>query len=157
MKKKLKVNIGDIFQIPLVNNRYAYGQVIAKGKVCDWVVVFDCTSMDTTDLSVIANSQIIFLIATVLVKLEDGLWKIIGNFQIQTDIIFKQYIFGTGNEIYLMDHLGNVGAALPENQSHNYQNLSSFSPKIVETVAKAKFDGGEWFPYLNKLIYPQRT
>lgn len=53
-------------------------------------------------------------------------------------------MFAIASEIerFLVRYSSNIGC-----------NLSSISPAIVEDAVKAKFGDGEWYPYLDKLLY----
>ncbi|OMC69162.1 hypothetical protein BK126_15470 [Paenibacillus sp. FSL H7-0326] len=68
MRKK-KVNIGDVFVIPLKENRYGYGQVVSFG---------------------------ILLVRSNLVYIEKGYWKVLGNAGVPSNINIPKYYIRDG-------------------------------------------------------------
>ena len=81
--KKIKWNFGDVFAIPLLNGKFAIGQVLDL--IMTNVIrcaLFDEVIDDTkgVDLDVICNStKLISLIASSREQLDYGVWEIIGN------------------------------------------------------------------------------
>jgi hypothetical protein len=82
-KRKIKWNFGDVFIVPLLNNKYAVGQVldlmmanIVRCAFYDELV----DNISNIDISKVCDSnKLISLVATSREQLDYDVWKIIGN------------------------------------------------------------------------------
>ncbi|MCT4787347.1 Imm26 family immunity protein [Exiguobacterium aestuarii] len=152
-KKKVKVKIGDIFSIKLNENLFSYGQVLSIGPICDFLIIFDLVSDEHPLVKGIPKEQIIFLVPTIISRIEDGLWEVLGNESIP-EIHFPNYKEETQEGYQLIDYLGNVkseGKKLIE--LDKLKELESWSPSSVENATRARFLGTEWNSYYDDLIY----
>jgi len=152
-KKKVNVNIGDVFAIKLEQDSYSYGQVVAKGRISDCIVVFDVVSKEHPPVSEITQKPIIFLIQTVDSRIEDGIWEVIGNTSIPS-INFPIYKVETEDWYMLVGHNGEVIKENPSpSEIEKVMELVSWSPVSLEKAVKARFITGEWDSYYDDLIY----
>ncbi|WP_349408754.1 Imm26 family immunity protein [Pseudalkalibacillus sp. SCS-8] len=152
-RKKFKVSIGDIFTIPFNQELKAIGQVVLQGATSDVFIIFDCIYKENEMLNKIQNQPILFMFNTIDTRLEDGEWQIIGNDRPPKNLALKNYISETLDGYVVLDAGGQIIRGATENDVKSLSNLSSISPEIVEDAVKAKFGNGEWYPYLDKLLY----
>ncbi|KLU54842.1 MULTISPECIES: Imm26 family immunity protein [Paenibacillus] len=153
MKKRVSVKIGDVFSIKLNQDWNCYGQVVSEGRISDCMIVFDLISMEHPTVSEITTKPIIFLIQTVNSRIEDGIWKVIGNAPIPR-MTFPMYKEETEDGYTLVDHKGDIVTETPSaSQIEVASELESWSPVSLEKAVIARFVTGEWDPYYNDLIY----
>jgi hypothetical protein len=152
-KKKIKSAIGDIFSIPIDDKSYGYGQIVDL----NWYAIFDITGTEQhPPLAEITAAPIIFLAASVDVRIEDGEWKIIGHSSIPKNIHFPEFVIGTlGGQPMVTDHLGKIVRPVSQDEIRYLTGIKSYSPSVIEDAVKAKFGFAEWFPYLDNLTYKQ--
>lgn len=92
MKRRKRVvwNSGDIFSVRLKNNKYATGQVLGQRMVnAVRIALFNETLNDNEDvrhLELCDNSKLISLVEVTKEQLDFGVWKVIGNTQINIPI-----------------------------------------------------------------------
>ncbi len=89
--KKLTIKIGDIFEIPISNNKKAFGQYIHYDKqqgpliqVFDYIVNGD----EKLDLDKIVQSKILFppIIVGLFAAVKKNLWSVVGNKNVENFI-----------------------------------------------------------------------
>lgn len=152
-KKKVNVNIGDVFVIKIDEFTYSYGQVVAEGIISDCMVVYDIISTKHPSLDEITSKPVVFLIQTVNSRIEDGIWEVIGNIQIP-NINFPIYKVESEDGFMIAKH---DGAILKENpipsEIQNLMELESWSPVSLEKAIKAKYGNANWDSYYDDLIY----
>nr|WP_269151581.1 Imm26 family immunity protein [Sutcliffiella horikoshii] len=152
-KKKVKVNTGDVFTIKLDHNLYSYGQVVGEGTFCDCIVIYDLISREHPPVNTIISNSVILLIQTVNSRLENGLWKIIGNGEIP-ELNLPIYKVETEEGYMLANYKGEIIDDSPDqDQVKDFKELESWSPVSLENAVRAKFITGEWDDYYNDLIY----
>ncbi|WP_340013027.1 hypothetical protein [Paenibacillus sp. FSL K6-1318] len=118
-------------------------------------IVFDWVSMAHPPVSEVTSKPIIFLIQTVNSRIEDGIWKVIGNAPIPR-MTFPLYKVETEDGYMLVDHKVDL---VIENAStseiEQVSELESYSPVSLEKAVIARFVTGEWDPYYNEFIYTE--
>lgn len=155
MKKKknsIIASVGDIFAIPIGENKHGYGQIVGEGYTKTYVI-YDIVSEAHPELNKITSSKIIFLTHTVDVPIEDGDWILLGNAEIPTNINFPKYKVDTPDGYYVTDYRGELISPASEEEISNLGTRKSISPSILEDAVKAKYGFGEWYKYLDNLIY----
>lgn len=80
-RRSRRVRIGDVFQIPLDDERTGYGQVVAKRMSAYLVILFKAAdpAEGTLELSSIINGKIAGMAETLDSKLWNGDWPVVGN------------------------------------------------------------------------------
>jgi hypothetical protein len=152
-RKKIKVNIGDVFCIKIDKEKYSYGQVVAEGRTSDCMVIYDIISKEHPEVYNITSKPIIFLIQTVNSRIEDGIWEVIGNVELP-EINYPVYKVETEVGYMLVNHLGEIIDETPDQSAIEQINeLASWSPVSLEKAVKAKFITGDWDSYYDDLIY----
>ena len=159
--KRIRVKVGDVCAIPLGNGYYAYAHsiddVIKDGRA-HYYVIYDHLSNIFPELQELTKNNIIVLICTVDVFIENHSWPLVGNIAPPSGITIPNYIvnrFKDGNEqIMVVDHHGKYLREATIDDKRNLSYQSSFSPIVLEDVAKYKLLGkGRYLPYMDKIFY----
>ncbi|OIK10670.1 Imm26 family immunity protein [Bacillus sp. MUM 13] len=81
--KKQKWKVGDIFQIPLENGTYAFGQVVWKSYTQPVCGLFDINKTNVPTLEEIMNYPFISVLSLTPSSLDNHRWKVLGNMQVK--------------------------------------------------------------------------
>lgn len=150
MGKKLKLNIGDVFTIPLGNGDVGFGQIIAfpHSKNAFMMIVFDCRNNEELkyDLDTICDSPILFLGNSLDAKLYHNDWQIIGNYTKNIPkIVLPYYRLGTPPEdIYIVNYKGERLKKISKDIFNQLQYELNVSPIRYENALKAHFKLQDW-------------
>lgn len=158
MSKKFASKIGDVFTIPIDDNRYGIGVIvyIDKGKLM--IAVLDSTNNNSENpiLEKVKDLSIVFLGYTLDAKLYHKHWPIVAR--IKPDelprIYFPYYKIGTPpDKIYIVNHKGDRvrPSTLEEFKALNYE--TTVAPIRYENALKAHFNLGEWKEDYDCLLY----
>jgi hypothetical protein len=115
--------------------------------------VFDIVREDICDLSYLASAEIVILAHSVDTCLVDGVWEIIGNLPVRSDVIFPLYKIETSSGFWVMNH--NSMRIRPANTEEvvKLSNKKSYSPATIEHAAQANFGYRPWDEYYDRLVY----
>lgn len=81
--QKQKWKVGDIFQIPLEDGSYAFGQVVWKSYSHPVCGLFDVNKVDVPSLDEIINNPFISVLSLTPNSLDNHRWKVIGTMQVK--------------------------------------------------------------------------
>jgi ribosomal protein S17 len=151
-KSEIQVAIGDVFAIPLREDKFSYGQVVGGGNPKTFVI-YDITSEIHPEVNDIVNRRIIILTHTVDVAIEDGDWILIGKSEVPNGIVFPQYLVDTPEGYYITNFEGQLLRPATEHEKENLSTRKSISPSILEDAVKAQYGIEESYPYLDNLKY----
>lgn len=154
MRKK-KVNIGDVFTIPLNENRYGYGQVVEIGEMYDILIAFDYISRDKIlDVQEILSKDIVFLLRTTIVYIEDGYWDVIGNADLPTDLNVPKYYIRDGlNDFEVVTASEHFVRIATEEDLNKYSENIAYSAGFLEDALNATLDTQNWKTLFKEMIY----
>lgn len=150
----MRIKIGDVFAIPLGNGEFAFGQIVANGS-SKCYVIYDYKSNDFPDLSLLIRQKIIFLTYTEDLYIRNGNWKVLGNINPPSNIIFPEYRVETLNGTVVIDHTGKKLRFATDKEKTILSTHKSVSPMILEKSVKARFGTGESYPYAETLLYKE--
>ena len=150
----MRIKIGDVFAIPLGNGEFAFGQIVANTKP-ECYVIYDYKSNDIPDLSLLISQKIIFLTYTVDLFIKNGNWRVLGNINPPSNIIFPEYLIDTLNGYMVMDYTGKKLRFATDKEKTMLSTHKSVSPHLLETAVKARFGTGESHPYEETLLYKE--
>ncbi len=155
--------IGDIFQIPIDENRVGYGQIMARklGPNPDLVVVFDYISQASIvptqkELLKIVETPILFIANTFDVLIENGRWKTIGNLKPNLERVpLPCYKMGSGHfgSVMVESYDGKKRRKAKKDEVAILDNRNSVSAMRVENVLKAKHGIVPWKPKYEQLMF----
>jgi hypothetical protein len=81
--KKQKWKVGDIFQIPLVNGTYAFGQILWKNYTQPVCGLFDINKTDVPTLEEIISNPFTSILSLTPNSLDNHSWKVLGNMNVR--------------------------------------------------------------------------
>ncbi|WDH97756.1 Imm26 family immunity protein [Paenibacillus urinalis] len=154
MRKK-KVNIGDVFVIPIKENRYGYGQVVLFGSFFKIFIAFDfITDEKITDIKEILSKDIIILIRSNLVFIEDGYWTILGNAELPVDLALPEYYIREGlDDSELVTAEEDYVRIATEEDLKKYSINATYTPGVLEDILNAIVDGEDWKEEYGDVVY----
>jgi len=157
MASKVKVQVGDVFQIPIDNSRVGYGQVVARPEKN---VLFICVFAATTaadlipDLAEIVRSEILLAGNTFDAKFNHGHWSIVGNMTSNlVEIPLPHYKSGMAESVIVetLDRSRRRAATKEEEELLPFRTYSA--PVGFELAIKAIAGNGVWLPDYDDLKY----
>ena len=122
-----KVELGDIFMLPLLDGRYVFGQVIDRWLlkiIC--VAIFDCVIDHLPDNIPDTFGTVISLTSVSAREIRGAYWKKIGNAPVQIDVRLAPHTQFKDNKF--------IGASFN-------------SGKMIEDLANAFYGLSTWEPY----------
>jgi hypothetical protein len=81
--KKQKWKVGDIFQIPLENGTYAFGQVVWTSYTHPVCCLFDINKTDVPTLGEIISNPYISILSLTPNSLDNHSWRVLGNMDVR--------------------------------------------------------------------------
>ena len=147
--KRLKLKVGDVFEIPINDNLVGYGQIVRAGKVL-YVVIFEeaYPRAERVDVQKVVAGKIFLVGHTLDGRLYHGMWKIIGNVPVNTTRIpFPCYKVGLGSEgIVVVDFDGIVIRKANESEENLLTFETTHAPIGFEHALQAKHGVRPWDP-----------
>lgn len=151
MAKRFKLNVGDVFTIPLNETEVGFGQVISEyNKVSGGFLTAIFSNKKQKDQPIIVeeivNTPPIFVGFTFDAKLYYKDWSVIGNYTENITAIKKPYskLGLPPDEIYLIDPNNNKVAKISEDVFNELEYRTEIAPIIYENALKAHFGIEEW-------------
>ncbi len=147
---KFKLNVGDIFTIPLSNNQVGFGQIVnfPITKDCFIMVVFDYRQdlKHVVDLANISSSPILFLGYSLDAKLYHNSWSVIGNLiENISQIVLPYHKLGISpNDMSITDYKGKILREATANEFARLSYQTIISPIRYENALKAFYKFKEW-------------
>jgi Immunity protein 26 len=137
--KRQRPKVGDVFTMPLDDERVAYGQVVAKEGSEFAFVAFDGTGPPGGDLDVeaIAAQPILFFLSSADAELWRGRWKIIGNAPVDAAVPWPAYLEPTGNGGFdVVDYHGTRRRPATTDEAEALWLRTHTSPLTLEEAVK---------------------
>jgi hypothetical protein len=162
MARKVKIGVGDVFQIPIDSTRMGYGQVVLRPEKNVKSVLFICVYAATTgpdeapNISQIVRSGILLAGNTFDAKLHNGDWPIVGNLSENLpSIALPNFKSGMGDEavVETLDRRRRRRATPEEERFLPFRSFTS--PIGFELALKAIGGRGEWRDEFNSLNYEE--
>lgn len=152
MAKKIRAKIGDVFAVPIDEKTYGYGQIVAGGKPKCYVM-YNIRSEEHPDINIITSSRIIFLAHTIDIRIEDGVWEVLGNYPVKQNIVLPEYKVDTPKGIMVTDYEGKLLRIATKEEEERLYTSKSHSPVAIEKSIKTWFGVGDPYPYIDELFY----
>jgi len=154
----MKIKEGDVFTIPVDENRVGFGQIIKIPNKNNFIiVVFQeiCITTEIPAVNEIINFSPLFLGYTMDAKLYHKHWKIIGNNNSNIDLIpLPNYRLGTPpDDIYITDYSGKVLRPAKKEEYEKLEHKTVRAPVGYENALKAYHNLKEWQADDNKLLF----
>ncbi len=157
MASKVKVQVGDVFQIPIDDSRWGYGQVVLQPeKNVLFICVFAATteSDQAPDLEQVVRSDILLAGNTFDAKFNHGHWPIVGNL-ISNLVKIPLPNYKSGKEettiVETLDRSRRRSATKEEEQFLSFRTYTA--PVGFELALKAIAGVGRWLLGYDDLKY----
>jgi len=154
----MRLKVGDVFTIPIDENRLGLGQIINKPNKDSLIIVVYDFSFDKEiipSLNGLEEYKILLLGQTLDAKLYHKHWIVIGNNDKNiTSIYLPYYKLGTPpKDIYIVNFKGETlrRATIHEFNTLNYQSI--VAPVRYENALKAHFNLLNWDDIYDDLLY----
>lgn len=153
----MKLKVGDIFTIPISDEKTGFGQIIIIPSKSNFIiVVFEkvYTGRDWPNVKEIIEDKILFLGYTMDAKLYHNHWQIIGNETSNLDRIkLPYYKLGTPPDCKLVDYKGKVIGKIGKDKFQKLEYKTVLAPIEYELALKAYYKLGEWEEEFSQFIY----
>jgi len=161
MSRKFKLNIGDVFIIPLGNGEFGFGQIVTpydKKSGGFMMAVFKYKVNDLTSIFIekICHKDILLLGFTFDAKIYHKDWTIIGNYTSNIGaIIMPYYRLGTPpGELFIVNYKGERIIEIDEDVFKLLSYKTEIAPIRYENALKAYYKLQEWKEEdYDKLLY----
>lgn len=142
MKRRLQN--GDVFSIPIAEDKFGYGQVIVKGSVF-YIVVFRGTSPDVGGVSDALGSEIELCGWTLDGLIHVGHWVVLGNFEIRRQSVpMPSYKVLINGEFFVESFDKSERRVATSNEVDFLDYRSTIAPIIFEDAIKSTCGHAPW-------------
>ena len=151
----MKINIGDIFIIPLKENRYGYGQVVEFGAFYQTMIAFDfITHEKVSNIQEILSKDIVFFIRTNTAFIEKGYWNVLGSAELPANLNMPKYYIRNGlDDFEVVTASEEFVRIATEVDMNAYSNNSTFTPGWLEDALNDMVDEQDWEEEYEDIIY----
>lgn len=151
-----KIQVGDVFLIPLGNDQYGVGQVLARYQQTElyYMCAYDelihgpHQNVSIADCSL---DSLLFLVFTFDAIIADGGWPVIGNTKPPSDVPFPTYKVIQAGEELVESWDGSVRRRARPGETMNLDNRGGVSPIRLEKALKAHHGLQPWHPAYDKM------
>ncbi|MEW6697622.1 MAG: Imm26 family immunity protein [Bacillota bacterium] len=140
-RKKIKAKVGDVFAIPINENLYCFGQIVAQVEPNPKLyVMFDFALDKIPEINSIINKPILAIAHMQDFAINDNEWPIIGNMEVALkNLKYPFYKIYKGNQMMVMDYLGKLVREANNKDLVELDFRTTFSSFDFESLAKEKF------------------
>jgi hypothetical protein len=155
MSKRIKTKIGDVFLIPLAENRFGIGQVSASWEGELYIVIFETVYTSTqVNADEILGKRPILAALSLDALIWNGQWPIIGSITSNlSDLPHPTYKVNEGHIVFVesRDRLTSRPATSEEERILKFRTV--VAPIRLENALKAYHGIGEWQPRFDELNF----
>lgn len=159
---RLKLKIGDVFSLPIDDERVGFGQIVATyGKDAYYFAIFDSVAAAGTsiDLDKALNERIVFLALSLDAKLAVGHWSVVGNRPVRPGTplpAFKEAVGGP-ERIDVVDYSGQRRRPAQGAEADLLPNRKVVAPVRLEKALRAKHGLEPWIEAYSDLAPNEST
>ncbi len=138
--KRIREKVGQVFQVPLGNGLFGYGQVATKTKQ----VFFDYQDDGSAeDLEKIIQRPMLFIICVDSYVIKEGLWKVLGVLPVNPDFEKEEDVFSYDSikEKYVIWKTGIHKVIATPEEIYNLECFSSWEHGAVADRLRDHFAG----------------
>jgi hypothetical protein len=146
---KTRLTVGDVFQIPVDDARFGYGQAVGKyGEDAYYLAVFDglFDSFNRDDPCAVAQGPVVFLALSFDAKVAVGDWTIRGHCAVATEMPLPAYreMVGGPDRIDVVDFSGTRRRLARQHELQGLPNRLLVAPVRLEMALKARYGLEPW-------------
>lgn len=151
-RKRLKLNVGDVFSIPVGDERVGYGQIVARWSGSGghfYFAVYDVVdpAAEVPDLESIVSSPLVFLALSMDALLVHEHWLLVGHHEIDEAAIpwpaYKEGVSPPGT-FDVVDHTGTRRRRASEDEIESLPFRKVVAPIRIEKALRALHGEGLW-------------
>jgi hypothetical protein len=139
-KKRIREEVGQVFQVPLGNNLYGYGQVAPTAEYA----FFDYfNNGQIENLEDIINRPVLFRLTVDSYVIKEGLWPIIGILPVKKELKINNtpFTYDSDKNSYLIWKNGLEQILATPEEIYNLECFASWEDKHVEQRLRDHFAG----------------
>jgi len=147
-----KVVVGDVFLIPLNEERYGIGQLAGDWNGELYVIIYDKVVSAEASPADVDNAPLLFAALTLDAKLHRGDWRIIGNRKENIETIPQPWFkVGVEGQTYVEARDRSVTRLATTKEAAALKLRTVVAPVRLENALKALHGAGEWHPRFEEL------
>jgi hypothetical protein len=153
---RIRARVGDVFQLPIDEERVGYGQVVLKRRSSCYFIAFRSVypPAQPPDVEAIVKDVVELAMEGDDVCLELGRWRIVGNREPDRSLALPLYTVHNYSadrwEVGTFD--GRRRAATSE-ELERLPGNASFSSTTLENALRARHGAGKWYDGYEELAY----
>ncbi|QCR43363.1 hypothetical protein C1N91_07200 [Curtobacterium sp. SGAir0471] len=158
-KSVYDVAIGDVFTIPVDDQRRSVGQVLGEYKSALYVIVFDqifgADQDPSLQLEDLTGSQPLFARLIFDSRFRPGMWEIIGHAAADSERYLPAFTYGAAelDGVKITDFSGSRVRRASGPESKEVPRRAIDSPLILEKAIQAHHGIGRWLPAFEEVRY----
>lgn len=148
----IKPALGDVFLIPLDQERYGIGQIAGDWKGELYVVVYDKLVARNGSPADLDGAGLTFAALTLDAKLHQGDWPVIGSRKDNLPLLPQPWFkVENGNEVHIEARDRASGRRATATEEAQLRHRTVVAPVRIETALKALHGIGDWHPRFEDL------
>jgi hypothetical protein len=155
--KGLKLKRGDVFMIPLDEDKVGYGQIVVTSYKGAFMAAFFekmYSRNEQPPLEAVTNDKILFLGYTLDALLYHKIWQMVGNITTNLKAIkLPYYKLGTPPDRKLVDYEGRIIRKISGDLFDKLSYQKFIAPIRYDNALKAYHHLGEWKQDYDELLY----
>jgi len=159
---RFKLNVGDVFSVPIDDSRVGVGQVVATyGRSAEYFAIFDAVAPDpaSIDIDRAIEARVMFLALSNDAKLHAGHWTVVGNRPVAEDMPLPAWreVFTTEGRVDVVDYSGQRRRPAQESETEILPDRELFAPALLEDALRAKHGLEPWLDYYSDMAPNEMT
>lgn len=151
-----RVQVGDVFLLPIQGDQFGVGQVIARYRQTElfYMAVYDCVvhgPPESVRISDCSFGEILFLTNTFDAILAAGRWPVIGNMNPPADVPFPAYKVVQSGKVIVEDWSADVRRKARPGEAELLDNRGGVAPIRLQKALQAHHRVIPWDPSFTEL------
>ncbi len=151
-----RVAENDVLLVPIRDGEFALARIVWQRGLSVLIVAYaDVVGADGPGDLAEREWEPILVVPTVSVLIDDGQWRIAGNWAPALDVPIPVYKVEIESEFYEQRIDGSIGPRLSDEEAARRTNPGSYSPAVLEWALRAYHGFGAWLPAYEGLVAPR--
>lgn len=158
-KNLYDVSVGDVFTIPVDDERRSVGQVVGEYKSALYVIIFDrivgADQDPSLELEDLTGSEPLFARLIFDSRFRPGMWEIVGHAAADSERYLPAFTYGAAelDGVKITNFSGSKVRHATESESKEIPRRAIDSPLILEKAIQAHHGIGSWLPAFEEVRY----
>ena len=153
--RRAKIQVGDVFQVPLNEQLTAYGQVVGTYLTAYYYAFFESTSApeDVVLPEAVVKSEVTLLGLSLDAALFHERWRIIGNAPVSPAVHLPAYkvVVGTPNNVVIEDYSAKRTRPATQREMESLTHRTIVSSAVLENALRATHGLEPWIEAFDHL------